>query len=220
MCDAHLIVLRFKKSFQSLSNKKVMNNDVPSSKVIVIGDSDVGKTCLIRRAVKNTFGSTTPTIGIDFEYFHHSFENGAKIKLQIWDTAGQERFRTITKSYYHQAAATLFVFDLTDALSFDNIKKWMVESKEYSCSDSIYFLVANKLDMGDERLKSKQEGEDLAQDLKAAYFEVSALDGTGVEELFVDVAKKCYKANKFQFLSQPIKVTRPLQGSDPINTCC
>ena len=121
-------------------------------KVLLIGDSGVGKTCLLLRFSDDTF---TPnfitTIGIDFKIRTIELE-GKKVKLQIWDTAGQERFRTITTAYYRGAMGILLVYDVTDEKSFENIRHWMRNIEQHASDSVNKMIIGNKCDMLDRKV--------------------------------------------------------------------
>ncbi|XP_048581173.1 ras-related protein Rab-10 isoform X2 [Nematostella vectensis] len=131
-------------------------------KLLLIGDSGVGKTCIIFRFADNTFNpSFISTIGIDFKIKTLEL-GGKKIKLQIWDTAGQERFHTITTAYYRGAMGIMLVYDVTNEKSFSNISKWLKKIDDHANEDVKRMLVGNKCDMDDKRVISKTKGEQLA----------------------------------------------------------
>ncbi|MBN3301417.1 RAB8B protein, partial [Amia calva] len=128
-------------------------------KLLLIGDSGVGKTCLLFRFSEDAFNTTfISTIGIDFKIRTIELD-GKKIKLQIWDTAGQERFRTITTAYYRGAMGIMLVYDITTEKSFENIKNWIRNIEEHASSDVERMILGNKCDMNDKRQVSKERGE-------------------------------------------------------------
>ncbi|XP_044052714.1 ras-related protein Rab-8B isoform X2 [Siniperca chuatsi] len=128
-------------------------------KLLLIGDSGVGKTCLLFRFSEDAFNTTfISTIGIDFKIRTIELD-GKKIKLQIWDTAGQERFRTITTAYYRGAMGIMLVYDITNEKSFDNIRNWIRNIEEHASSDVERMILGNKCDMNDKRQVSKERGE-------------------------------------------------------------
>ncbi|CAB1324480.1 unnamed protein product, partial [Coregonus sp. 'balchen'] len=140
-------------------------------KLLLIGDSGVGKTCVLFRFSEDAFNSTfISTIGIDFKIRTIELD-GKKIKLQIWDTAGQERFRTITTAYYRGAMGIMLVYDITNEKSFDNIKNWIRNIEEHASADVEKMVLGNKCDVNDKRQVSKDRGEKafmtLARDIKA-----------------------------------------------------
>lgn len=158
-------------------------------KLLLIGDSGVGKTCLLFRFSEDAFNTTfISTIGIDFKI--RTIElNGKRIKLQIWDTAGQERFRTITTAYYRGAMGIMLVYDITSEKSFENIKNWIRNIEEHASSDVERMILGNKCDMNDKRQVSKERGERLAIDYGIKFLETSAKTSVNVEESFITLAR-------------------------------
>lgn len=163
-------------------------------KLLLIGDSGVGKSRLLLRFVDDTYTeSYISTIGVDFRIRTMEI-NGKTAKLQIWDTAGQERFRTITSSYYRGAHGILVVFDLTDKESFANVREWMKEVDRFACENVNVVLVGNKSDTDPKRPRriSAEAAQELADDLKGgiSYCETSAKTGNGVVEAFEQLARE------------------------------
>ncbi|XP_036411335.1 ras-related protein Rab-13-like [Megalops cyprinoides] len=157
-------------------------------KLLLIGDSGVGKTCLIIRFAEDSFNSTfISTIGIDFKVKTIEVE-GKKVKLQIWDTAGQERFKTITTAYYRGAMGIVLVYDITDVKSFENIQNWLKSIKENASAGVSRMLLGNKCDIEAKRKVSKERGEKLAKDHGIRFFETSAKSSINVEEAFISFA--------------------------------
>jgi len=143
-------------------------------KLLLIGDSGVGKTCILFRFSEDAFNTTfISTIGIDFKIKTIELR-GKKIKLQIWDTAGQERFHTITTSYYRGAMGIMLVYDITNAKSFDNIAKWLRNIDEHANEDVERMILGNKADMEDKRVVSKERGEGIAREHNISFLETSA----------------------------------------------
>ncbi|KAL6941871.1 GTP-binding protein [Hanseniaspora vineae] len=160
-------------------------------KILLIGDSGVGKSCLLVRFVEDNFMPTfITTIGIDFKIKTIEI-NGKKVKLQLWDTAGQERFRTITTAYYRGAMGIILVYDVTDERTFANIRdSWYNTVSENASSECQLMLVANKCDKGDEnRVVTTEQGQALARELGMAFVEASAKDNKNVDEIFFTLAK-------------------------------
>ncbi|KAM9375011.1 ras-related protein Rab-8B [Phaethornis superciliosus] len=158
-------------------------------KLLLIGDSGVGKTCLLFRFSEDAFNTTfISTIGIDFKIRTIELD-GKKIKLQIWDTAGQERFRTITTAYYRGAMGIMLVYDITSEKSFDNIKNWIRNIEEHASSDVERMILGNKCDMNEKRQVSKEKGEKLAIDYGIKFLETSAKSSINVEEAFFTLAR-------------------------------
>ncbi|KAG9489648.1 hypothetical protein GDO78_005545 [Eleutherodactylus coqui] len=150
-------------------------------KLLLIGDSGVGKTCLLFRFSEDAFNTTfISTIGIDFKIRTIELD-GKKIKLQIWDTAGQERFRTITTAYYRGAMGIMLVYDITNEKSFDNIKNWIRNIEEHASSDVERMILGNKCDMNEKRQVSRERGE--------KFLETSAKSSINVEEAFITLGR-------------------------------
>mmetsp|Transcript_404 Transcript_404/g.544 ORF Transcript_404/g.544 Transcript_404/m.544 type:complete len:217 (+) Transcript_404:73-723(+) len=158
-------------------------------KVLMIGDSGVGKSCLVLRFGKNQFTSSfMTTIGIDFQIKTIEID-GKRVKLLLWDTAGQERFHTITNAYYRGAHGVLLVYDVTDTNSFGNVTTWMNNIHQHADESISKILVANKCDMVHDRVVSVESGKALARDYNVPYFETSAKNDINVHEVFVAIAK-------------------------------
>ena len=155
-------------------------------KILLLGDSSVGKTCFLKRYTENTFQDAyLSTIGFDFKYKFVTLEEGKTVKVQLWDTAGEERFRTIAKSYYKGAHGIVLIYDVTNRKTYENIRKWMNQIKDDSSSNISIILVANKIDCENEfRQVTKEEGEVLAKNNNLPIFEASAKDNINVEESF------------------------------------
>jgi len=144
-------------------------------KVLLIGDSGVGKTCLLLKFTDDIFEpSYISTIGVDFRIKTIQLEDGKVAKLQMWDTAGQERFRTITSSYYRGAHGVIIVFDVTDRESFKNVPMWMGEVERYARPGCPMILVGNKRDLADRREVSFEEAKAFAKENELVYTETSA----------------------------------------------
>jgi len=157
-------------------------------KLLLIGDSGVGKSCLLVRFADDSFQTNfIPTIGIDFKVKTLMID-GKKIKLQIWDTAGQERFRTITQAYYRGAMGTVLVYDVCDEPSFQNVRHWMKQIEVHASSSVNKILVGNKSDMS-ERVITTERGAALAKDFGVKFFETSAKLNTNVSDAFVTIAR-------------------------------
>eukprot|EP00386_Alphamonas_edax_P009693 GDKI01031778.1.p1 GENE.GDKI01031778.1~~GDKI01031778.1.p1 ORF type:complete len:209 (-),score=67.19 GDKI01031778.1:30-656(-) len=157
-------------------------------KIVLIGDSGVGKSCLLLRFADDQFtDSYITTIGVDFR-FRTINVDGHVIKLQIWDTAGQERFRTITPAYYRSAMGVILVYDITKRETFDNIKFWMKNLEEYADRSVQKIIIGNKCDLESERAVSKQEGEELAAYHSVPFFETSAKGNINVPAAFHNIA--------------------------------
>ena len=163
-------------------------------KILTIGESGVGKTCVLRRFVENKFlKNHLATIGIDFKTKTLNINN-QEIKLKIWDTAGQERFRNITTQYYKGADGIVLVYDVTDESSYEKIRDWMEQILSNTQQEEIgLVLLGNKCDM-EPRVVTEDMRKKMAEELKISYYETSALTGQGIkeafEELTMDIMKK------------------------------
>ena len=165
-------------------------------KIVVVGDSGVGKTNLIRRFIQDDFQSNSKaTVGVEF--FSKSFKmNDNVFKIEIWDTAGQERYKSITAAYYKGAKGGLVVYDVTSKTSFDNVDNWVSEIKEKASTDMKTMMIGNKIDLKDERAVSTEEALEKAKLLELPLMEASALDSTNVKQAFYDLLKEMYKEVK------------------------
>ena len=160
------------------------------SKVLMIGDSGVGKTCLLQRFDKGEFrANTLPTIAIDFSVKSVSV-GSKKLKMQIWDTAGQEKYNTLTSSFFKSTNGVLVVFALDSRASFNSVSKWMGQISALAPKDVVVSLVGNKADLSKEREVASEEGADLAKGFNCEYFETSAATGANVEKVFSNLAEK------------------------------
>ncbi|KAH8120693.1 rab-type small GTP-binding protein [Phellopilus nigrolimitatus] len=158
-------------------------------KLLLIGDSGVGKSCLLTRFCDDTWTpSFITTIGIDFKIRTIELD-GKRIKLQIWDTAGQERFRTITTAYYRGAMGILLVYDVTDPKSFENIDTWFANVEQHASDGVDKILVGNKSDWEDKRAVMSDAGEQKAKELGVDFIETSAKENREVENAFFKLAR-------------------------------
>jgi len=157
-------------------------------KLLLIGDSGVGKSCLLLRFADDTYTeSYISTIGVDFKIRTIQLD-GKTIKLQIWDTAGQERFRTITSSYYRGAHGIIVVYDTTEMESFNNVKTWLHEIDRYATEGVNKLLVGNKSDLVAKRQVDTAAAKDLADGLSIPFLETSAKSAENVERAFMTMA--------------------------------
>eukprot|EP00922_Rhytidocystis_sp_ex-Travisia-forbesii_P007823 GHVS01011580.1.p1 GENE.GHVS01011580.1~~GHVS01011580.1.p1 ORF type:complete len:208 (+),score=25.60 GHVS01011580.1:79-702(+) len=159
-------------------------------KLVLIGDSGVGKSCLLLRFADDAFTeSYITTIGVDFRFRTITVDD-KPVRLQIWDTAGQERFRTITSAYYRGADGIVLVYDTTDKTSFDHIEDWLGEVNRYASENTCKVLVGNKCDLTAEKQVPTDEAQKKAAELGVGFIEASAKDATNVEQAFTLMARE------------------------------
>ncbi|XP_044755276.1 ras-related protein Rab-3 isoform X2 [Coccinella septempunctata] len=153
-------------------------------KLLIIGNSSVGKTSFLFRYADDSFTSAfVSTVGIDFKV-KTVYRHEKRVKLQIWDTAGQERYRTITTAYYRGAMGFILMYDITNEESFNSVQDWVTQIKTYSWDNAQVILVGNKCDMEDERVISFERGKQLADQLGVEFFETSAKENVNVKAVF------------------------------------
>ena len=180
---------------EEIKIEDVTSSDVSEDyklKVVIVGDSGVGKSNLIKRFTTNEFNENSKaTVGVEF--ISRSYKiNDKFFKIEMWDTAGQERYKSITAAYYKGAKGALIVYDITSAKTFDNIDKWLSEIKDQSSKDIKLIIVGNKIDLVDQRAISTEQAEIKAKELGIPLMETSAKDATNVKEAFHDLLKEMY----------------------------
>jgi Ras-related protein Rab-1A len=158
-------------------------------KILLIGDSSVGKTSILLRYTDNKFiGEFQATIGVDFKVATKNIDNKV-LKLQLWDTAGQDRFKNIVSTYYRGAQGIFIVFDVTNRVSFTNVSKWYQETINFLPETTIKLLIGNKCDLGlPFRLVTEEEALNLAKKLGIEYIETSAKSSSNVSIIFDKMA--------------------------------
>ena len=166
-------------------------------KIIIIGDSGVGKTSLLSKYIKGVFPSSPlPTIAIEFATKIIQIKEGGFIKAQIWDTAGQEKYKSITSHHYRKAVGGLIVYDITKRTTFDNVLQWLSDLKNNADKGCICALVGNKIDLVEKnhriREVSEDEGKLLAKKYEMLFYETSALSNQSVNDAFEDLLQKIY----------------------------
>ncbi len=163
------------------------NNEI-NLKILLCGDSSVGKTSLLLRYTEEYFPEMhISTIGVEYKIKILNI-NGRKVILRIWDTSGQERYRSITQNFYRNANGILFVFDLTSKETFDNIRNWLTDSQDYETKVT-KILVGNKIDLTEGRKVEKDTVLKYAEKKEMKYYETSAKDGTNVDKAFRELAE-------------------------------
>ena len=160
-------------------------------KILLLGDSEVGKSCFLMRYSDNIFVENyITTIGLDYKLKYVQLDSGETIKVQLWDTAGQDRYRTIAKNYYKGSHGILLLYDITKENSFENIREWVQNIREEVYEKAIIFLIGNKIDKKNERKITTEQGQKLAAEYNLPFFEASAKSGENVEEIFKNLYKK------------------------------
>ena len=167
-------------------------------KVLLLGNSDVGKSSLLLRYVDSVWSDTfVPTIGVDFKVKTIEID-GKKVKLQIWDTAGQERFRTVVSTYFRGAHGIFLIYDITNRDSFKNLENWLIEIEKNASENVLKILIGNKNDLEDERDISPDEGKSFANRNGMQFIETSAKMNTNVNEAFETLGKLMIEFNSQQ----------------------
>ncbi|KAG2686353.1 hypothetical protein I3760_09G002400 [Carya illinoinensis] len=194
-----------------------------SFKILLIGDSGVGKSSILASFISNTVENLPPTIGVDFKIKLLTV-GGKKLKLTIWDTAGQERYRTLTSTYYRGAQGIILVYDVTRRDTFTNLSDlWAKEVELYSTNqDCVKMLVGNKVDMASERVVSREEGIALAKELGYLFLECSARTGENVEQCFEELALKIMEVPSIleQESAKKGDILNPEPVVPPDDNCC
>ncbi|KAK8822703.1 Rab11 family GTPase [Blastocystis sp. ATCC 50177/Nand II] len=180
-------------------------------KIVVIGDSSVGKTNILSRYTKDEFNiDSKATVGVEFASKCVRIDNKI-IKAQIWDTAGQERYRAITSAYYRGAVGALIVYDITSRPSFEDVEEWLSELKQHSDSNVVIMLVGNKCDLVNQRTVESEEAIAFAEKHSMVFIETSAYDSTGINTAFETILKEIYK----QSASNQVQPTKGLATALP-----
>eukprot|EP01103_Thecamoeba_quadrilineata_P018581 TRINITY_DN7122_c0_g1_i1.p1 TRINITY_DN7122_c0_g1~~TRINITY_DN7122_c0_g1_i1.p1 ORF type:complete len:205 (+),score=25.84 TRINITY_DN7122_c0_g1_i1:18-632(+) len=169
-------------------------------KYIIVGDTAVGKSCLLLQFTDNRFQAVYDlTIGVEFGSKTVTIEQN-QVKLQIWDTAGQEKFRSITRSYYRGASGCLLVYDITRRETFEHLGTWLDDCRKFSNQNIVIMLIGNKVDEESKRAVSKEEGEEFAKRYNLTFIETSAKTNQNVEQAFQDSARQIYNLVESQGL--------------------
>ena len=188
-------------------------------KVLLLGDSSVGKTCFLMKYTDEAFQEThMATIGLDYRLKSMKLKNGKTVKIQIWDTAGQDRFRSITKNYYKGSHGIILIYDITNPITFENITHWVSQVREEASKNVVIYLIGNKIDLEEERKVSTEEGEKLAEKLGLPFNETSALEGTNINETFDDIVERIDKAfGEIPVTTKQNKIFKPIKAK---KKCC
>ena len=173
-----------------------MNTYSPIYKIILLGDSGVGKTCLLSMYTNGKCGPTIPTIALEFCTKEIELDDNYKVKVQLWDTAGQERFKSLAMTYYRKAYGILLLFDITKRSSFISCKNYLEEIRVNSDKNCVIYLVGNKIDLKNQREITYDEANLFAKIEKIKYVETSAIKNMKVEEVFSSLLKNIYEIKK------------------------
>ena len=175
-----------------------MDEEQNNIKIVIVGESGVGKTSLITQFIDNFFDEELQaTTGASFSAKTLNFDNGKSVKIQLWDTAGQERYRSLTKIFFQNSAAVAFIYDITNQTSFDEIKNyWFTQIREFAPDNIVKALVANKYDLFDREEVDEGEARKLAEENNTLFFLTSAKSSIGVKELFCGLVIKIMKWDK------------------------
>ncbi|XP_055914469.1 ras-related protein Rab-18 [Eupeodes corollae] len=186
-------------------------------KILIIGESGVGKSSLIRRFVDNEFDDNHDvTIGVDFKTKLMNID-GVDFKLAIWDTAGAERFRSLTPSFYRNAKCAILVYDITSRESLQKLESWLLELENYSNNRNVpTMVVGNKIDM--ERAITREEGVLFAKKHRSLFLETSAKNNVSVADVFEEIVRKTINSDDFEMgLSNGINVA---EGEQAVESTC
>ena len=162
-------------------------------KLIIVGDTNVGKTNIMSKYIKDQFNITSKsTIGVEFGTKILEIDN-KKVKAQIWDTAGQERYKSITSAYYKGAKGAFIVYDITNKSTFESVDKWIKDLNSYGDKNLTMLLIGNKSDLEDKRIINKEEGEEKAKSFELGFIETSAYNGDNIDQAFDIMLKEVLK---------------------------
>ena len=199
-------------------------------KVVLVGDSFVGKTNIMSKYLKNEFHEDSKaTVGVEFGSKQFKIE-GHTIKAQIWDTAGQERYKAITSAYYKGAKGAFVVYDITRKGSFESIEKWVNDLTSTADKKLTIVVIGNKCDLEDQRQITKEQGEEKANKLEVAFLETSAFSGENLDKAFEMMVNEIYKKCHEEMLAegdvdiieggQDINLARKNDNSEAKKKCC
>ena len=162
-------------------------------KLIIVGDTNVGKTNIMSKYIKDQFNITSKsTIGVEFGTKILEIDN-KKVKAQIWDTAGQERYKSITSAYYKGAKGAFIVYDITNKSTFESVDKWIKDLNSYGDKNLTMLLIGNKSDLEDKRIINKEVGEEKAKSFELGFIETSAYNGDNIDQAFDIMLKEVLK---------------------------
>ena len=190
-------------------------------KVLLLGDTTVGKTCFLMKYTDKTFQDVhISTIGLDYRLKSMVLKSGKNIKLQIWDTAGQDRFRAITKNYYKGANGIILIYDVTNPKTYDNVKNWVTQIREEASPNVVVYLCGNKIDMKEDRKVNEEDGKKMAEEFGFPFNETSAREGIKINETFEDLVERIDSVySKLDININKTKKNKLYKGK-PKSSCC
>lgn len=189
-------------------------------KLVLLGESGVGKSSLVQRLIKDTFSAQlNSTVGASFFRFACTVSDDVVVHFDIWDTAGQERFKSLASMYYRGAAAAFVVYEITSRETYERAKVWATELHVNS-PETIVMLVGNKGDLETDRRVEAEEAANYAAELGAMFREASARSGAGVQEAFRDIAKRLAETQSAPHVRDGGVVNRPLNVAEERNSNC
>ena len=192
---------------------EILPEDSPSHdilyKIVIVGDTAVGKSCLMLRGTKNEFNPEHEvTLAVDFGSLSLKIA-GKTVKLQIWDTAGQETFQSVAKVFYKGAQCIFLMYDLTRAVTFDKVRLWLKEVRDAASENTLIILVGNMLDLEDQRMVAKEQALELkGKENLDSFVETSAKTGANVRDLFVRVAKMLFVRDAGKEQQKPVETVK------------
>jgi Ras-related protein Rab-1A len=208
-----IIISKIINNFTKIILKKNMSKKEAKYKILILGDSKVGKSCFLTRYADKTYQEDyLSTIGMDYKIKNYELENGDIIKLYIWDTAGQDRFRSITSNYYKGADGIILIYDITKQETFNNVRNWITSIKEEAPAKVVLILVGNKVDDEKNRAVPQSEGEKIADEYNLPFLECSAKSDINVTETFDVLIKKIVEINPKNKQGQKLQQNRIVFG--------
>ena len=165
-------------------------------KMLILGDSFVGKTNILKRFLHNEFDtSTKETVGVEFGSKNFTMDEKEVVKAQIWDTAGQERYRSVTKAYYKGTKGALLIYDITKRSTFENIDNWIIDLRTNGDKDILVILIGNKSDLAEQREVTPEEAQTKAEQYNIGFLETSAKSGDNIDKAFTELVSLIYNSN-------------------------
>ena len=182
-------------------------------KILLVGDTSVGKTSILSKYIDDIFEENQiSTIGVEYKV-KSLIINGRKINLRIWDSSGQERFRSITQSFFRNAEGILYIFDLTEKKTFEGVKQWLIDSESYNLNIK-KILVGNKVDLVEKRKVEKEIIDNFVKKIQLKYYEMSAKDGTNIDNVFRELAEMILSGFSEEDLNEKLNISDLGQKKD------